>query len=346
VPSIWELDEVVKGLSKESREVFDRIYEYYVEVGTLKLPDEIRDWAKNRFGECERQRIVRVFNRFTFESTLFNELRAKRPIDAKDNADLKEVIESSKGDYFCSPDRYTPCDEFGRIEGKHCITAANIAKYDYLHAVLVFKKHDPFSFSEEEVVDYIETALRWMKKANEFKKDAVYPFFLWNCLWKAGASIIHGHAQVLLSKKPYSKWLFFKKVRETYRNAYERDYAEDLSHVHRALGLLIEKGNTKVMAYLTPIKEKEVLIFAENPLEAGKTISWVLRGFYSLGVRSFNVGMYLPALGEEDLVMVRIVDRGDPASKTVDMGGMEVYAGTSVVSSDPFKLIEFLNKFE
>jgi hypothetical protein len=39
--------------------------------------------------------------------------------------------------------------------------------------------------------------------------------------------------------------------------------------------------------------------------------------------------------------MVRIVDRGDPTSRTNDMGAMELYAA-SVVSSDPLNLAHVL----
>jgi len=36
---------------------------------------------------------------------------------------------------------------------------------------------------------------------------------------------------------------------------------------------------------------------------------------------------------------VRILDRGNPMNRTVDMAAMELYA-SSVVSSDPFRVIE------
>ena len=39
--------------------------------------------------------------------------------------------------------------------------------------------------------------------------------------------------------------------------------------------------------------------------------------------------------------VVRIVDRGDPANRTSDMGAMELYAA-SVVASDPFRVAEAL----
>ena len=35
----------------------------------------------------------------------------------------------------------TPEDVFGRIRGRHCITASNVAKYDGFHAVVIF---DPY----------------------------------------------------------------------------------------------------------------------------------------------------------------------------------------------------------
>ena len=39
--------------------------------------------------------------------------------------------------------------------------------------------------------------------------------------------------------------------------------------------------------------------------------------------------------------IARIVDRGDPANKTSDIGAMELYAA-SVISSDPFRLADAL----
>jgi hypothetical protein len=41
--------------------------------------------------------------------------------------------------------------------------------------------------------------------------------------------------------------------------------------------------------------------------------------------------------------MVRIVDRGDPSTRTNDFGGMELYAA-SVLASDPLKLAHVLRE--
>jgi hypothetical protein len=68
-----------------------------------------------------------------------------------------------------------------------------------------------------------------------------------------------------------------------------------------------------------------------------------------LGVSSFNVAFYLPPLAstEEDWssfpVVIHVVDRGNPASRTSDIGAMELYA-VPVVSSDPFRVAHFLRE--
>ncbi len=225
--SIARLPKLVENLPEDKKVLFHRMFRFYTETGRLKLPETMRDWAISKFGECEEQQIVRVSNKMTPESTLFNELRAKRPIEAKTSEDIEKLVEESKGDPFCNPHERTPSDIFGRIEGRHCITASNIAKYDYLHAVIVFKDHTPFVYDEGKIADYLDVAFKWFKRAKEYDSSAKYPFFMWNCLWRAGASIIHGHAQALISKEPYSTYEFYEGVRKDYTEKYGSDYFED-----------------------------------------------------------------------------------------------------------------------
>ncbi len=340
--SITELPEIVENLPEDKKAFFQRIYRFYSEVGRLKLPETMRKWAIERFGECEKQRIVRVTNKLTLESTLFNELRARRPIDARVSGDIEDMIEESKGGTFCNPLKKTPEDAFGRIEGKHCITASNIAKYDYLHAVIVFRDHNPFVYDEEKIADYLDVAQRWFKKANEYDKDAKYPFFMWNCLWRAGASIIHGHAQALISREPYGRQEFYNRIRKSYIMEYNSEYFDDIYLIHENLGLGFRYNNVRLMAYLTPLKEKEVVMLSNSLSELPSAIALVLRCYHRLGVRSFNLAIFMPAIHDIDTFVTRIVDRGDPLSRTTDIGGMELYAGTAVVASDPFRLAEEL----
>ena len=337
--SIVDLQKLVENLDDDDRSLFHRIYRYYIEVGKLRLPEFMR--TKEKFGNCEAQQIVRVTNKITYESTLFNRLRSKRPIMTKTSKDVSKVIDESRGDIFCNPEN-TPEDIFGRIEGKFCITASNISKYDYMHAVIIFRDHTPFVYEEEKIYDILDVAFRWFEKANEYDRRATYPFFVWNCLWRAGASIIHGHAHALISKEPYSKYEFYDSVRKTYAENYHSEYFDDLYRIHKALGLGFTLGNSKILVYLTPIKEKEVVIIAENTTELAKSMSYILKRYYEMGVRSFNAAVFIPPLGTTNILIARIVDRGDLSIKTSDIGGMELYAGTSVVSTDPFVLAEML----
>lgn len=344
--------ELIDALPAEIKTIFSRIFEISTKRGKFILPETMREWAEERMGKCEEQMIVRVTNKVTFEGTLFNDLRSRRPIDVKVGEELEKIIEDTKGGPFCNPDTMTPSDVFGRVRGKHCVTASNIAKYDYLHAVLIFKDHNPFIDDEGKIADYLDTAMKWIVKANEYDNKAIYPFFMWNCLWRAAASIVHGHAQILVADMPYSRAEFIRNASEAYFNRYGGYYFEDLFDVHKSLGLAMGWNGVKLMCNLTPVKEKEVVIISGELEKLPYWISRTLNCYYRLGVRSFTLAMFMPPIRdvdgwEEFPYIVRIVDRGDPMSRTTDIGAMELYAGHSVVSSDPFKIMEELrSEFE
>jgi galactose-1-phosphate uridylyltransferase len=355
------LNELVATMPTAARAIFNRIFHVSTTVGQLDPPETMRQWIEGYLGSVEavkRQRIVKITNLVTMDGSLFNELRAKRPMEAKTSSDLEETITSNIGDPFCRPLEGTPADTFGRVRGKHSITASNVAKYDGFHGVVVFDEHNPLIFSSEEVSDYIDTALAWARKAHDVDREARYFFFMWNCLWKSGASILHGHAQMTLSRDMhYAKVEHLRRSALRYREAHGANYFDDLYTVHKALDLTLENGHTRILAYLTPIKEKEVLLISkELDQDLKDSIYKVLRGFVErLGVRSFNLALYHRPFDstqdkpiaevEEDWsgfpVVVRIVDRGDPNNKTADIGAMELYAA-SVIASDPFRVAEAL----
>ncbi len=351
--NIAYLNEHVAAMPSAARAIFDRIFHVSTTVGQLNPPETMRQWIEGYFGSVEavkRQRIVKVTNLATMEGSLFNELRASRPMEAKASSDLEETIMSNLGDAFCKPLEGTPADTFGRVRGKHSITASNVAKYDGFHGVVVFDEHNPLVFSSEEVRDYMDTALAWARKAHDVDREARYFFFMWNCLWKSGASILHGHAQMTLSRDMhYAKVEHLRRSALHYREAHGANYFDDLYTVHKALGLALENGNTRILIYLTPIKEKEILLFSQElDQDLKDSIYKVLRGFVErLGVQSFNLALYHKPFADvkEDWggfpVMVRIVDRGDPNNKTADIGAMELYAA-SVIASDPFHVAEAL----
>lgn len=341
--TVTTLPRRIAQLPPQSRSLIDRLYAVSVREGELEIPPGMKSGDRD-YREFERQQIARITNRITLESTLFNELRAQRPLDTSLNPDIAIDIEKSRGGAFCQPLTQTPSDLFGRVEGTHCLTAANLAKYDHLHAVLIFRDHDPYVWEEEKIRDLLEVALQWCILAHHQDPSARYPFVMWNCLWRAGASIIHGHAQVLLSAEPYRSVEALHRSVATYRSEYGSEYLEDLILAHESLGLAERCGDATILAYLTPIKEKEVMIIARSVEDLSPSISMVLSTYRRLGVQSFNLAILMPPLGSTGHLVTRIVDRGDLASRSSDIGGMELYSGTSVVSSDPFRLMDVIRQ--
>jgi hypothetical protein len=257
-------------------------------------------------------------------------------------------------DSFDSPETSTCEDIFGRIHGKHCITASNIAKCDGWHGIVVFREHHPLRFSEEQVTDYLETAWSWAQAAHQASPANKYFFFSWNCLWRSAASLIHGHSQVMLTRsRHFARIESLRKATLTYQRRYGTNYFGDLIEAHRALGLAFDKQGVAVLAYLTPVKSNEIVLIAKELNSSFKRQVYRSLAFYRdvLGVESFNVALTVPPLAptreswQGFPAIAWMVDRGELANRSSDIGALELFASTAVVS-DPFvmspKLAGFL----
>jgi hypothetical protein len=349
--SISALEDIKNAMSATEKALFDRFFRVDTTIGKLQAPESMTGWINKNFGSLEKvtnQKITKVTNLVTMEGALFNEIRASRPMDCKVNDEVRQIIANSAGDPFCKPVDGTPADTFGRVTGNHSITASNVAKYDGYHGLVIFNEHNPLQVAKEAITDYFETGFEWAKQGLAQDPDAKYYFFIWNCLWKSGASIIHGHAQMTLTKgMHYPKVESLRRIFQSYKQAHGTCIFSDLHKVHSSLGLGWEwEGGVKGMAYLTPIKEKEIILIAPQPgVHLYNAVHKALEKFMGMCVSSFNLALYVPPLARTDEdwtgfpAVVRIVDRGDPNNKTADIGAMELYAA-SVVSSDPFRVAE------
>jgi hypothetical protein len=352
---ITDLPNLIRALRPEDRAVADRIFDVGATIGRLDPPEAMRGWIEKSFGSVDavrEQRIVKVTNRVTLEGTLFNELRAARPLDTGVSVDLEREIEATAGDPFCRPEEGTPADVFGRVRGEHSVTASNVAKYDGFHGVIVFDDHNPLHLTPEKVADYVAVGLEWGRKALETDPEARYLFLMWNCLWRAGGSIIHGHAQITATRGTHYPGVErLRRAAASYAAEHRSDYFDDLHQVHEALGLDIPaEGDVRAFASLSPVKEKELVVIGESPEDETlrRTVGALLESYVrALGVRTFNVAIYMPPLVpvDEDWsgfpTVVYLVDRGSPANRTSDIGAMELYAA-SVVASDPFAVARTL----
>ena len=375
--SILEIEDKINTLKKENPEQYkaiNNIFHISSSTGSMVIPSSYRKRVLELFGKkdddgniieppkdvikrIENQKVIKTYNKWTGNGSLFNSLRAARPGMIDEQKDdlrkkLNEYIKSSEeGCEFCDPKQFTPEDAFGRVEGKYGITGSNIAKYDAWSSVIFFKGHNPLNFSFPELSDYIDIGFKWFKKVNNYDKKFKYPFFLWNSLQKAGASQTHGHAQILMTNDiHYAKPQFLRKVSKQYMKLTGKNYFRELYKAHKTLDLTLE-SDIHAFVSLTPIKEKEFIIISrDNPSKNEKIkeiIYQVLRCYIDeLGVNSFNVVISCPAFGESSFpYIIQIVDRGSIFKTTVDTGAMELY-GSSVISDDPYKVINALNEYE
>lgn len=358
-PEIVRLPQRVRDLPLDERRRFRRIFRISTATGHPRPPATMDGWIRDFFRSTEAvetQRIVKVTNLVTWEGALYNELRARRPQEVRGSGNLDRVIQDAVGDPFCKPLEGTPADVFGRVKGQHCITACNIAMYDGFSGLVIFDEHHPLRFTQAQVADYIDTAWAWAQKANGEDPEARYFFFMWNCLWKAAASIIHGHAQMALTRElHYPKIESLRRAALLYHKQYRAGYFDDLYAAHAAIGLGLEWLGVRVITYLTPVKERETLLIAPALTDELKQAIFLVADTFvqQLGVCSFNVALHLAPIGalspelKKDWrgfpVIARIVDRGDPFNQTADIGAMELYAA-NVIGTDPFFVADALRE--
>ena len=352
---IVDLEEAIAALPADTRAAAARIFTVSTTTGRLDAPAAMHGWIAKLFGSVDAvttQHIVRVTNNVTLEGALFNDLRAMRPMEVKGGDEVRSTIAAAANDPFDRPLEGTPADTFGRIKGEHGVTASNVAKYDGYHGVLVFDEHDPLAPTEAAAVrDHLETTRRWGEAAHAEDPAARYLFVMWNCLWRAGGSIVHGHMQMTATRGAhYPKVEALRRQAIAYDTATGRDYFDDLWRVHEGLGLGIEADGARVIASLAPVKERECIVLGRAGADASSlagAIARVVGAYRANGVLAHNMAVYLPPLSPdgEDWrrfpPIARLVDRGDPASRTSDIGAMELYAA-SVIATDPFRVADSL----
>lgn len=356
--SLLDLPARLERLTGAAGELAARLLDARVVHGRTDPPPELVPWLVATFGSVgavREQPVIKVTNLATLEATLFAPLRRHRPIDgASHERDLAAEVAATRGDPFCHPETGTPAGRAGRIRGSHVITGANAAMADAHHAVLVFDRHDPLDFDAALVGDLLTTARRWADLEHAEDAAAVNYALIWNCLWRAGGSIIHGHAQALLGPGPhYARLERLRRDSAHYAAESGGDLVSDVVSIHRALGLTrpLADGVTLV-AHVTPAKERELLLVGSRGMDEtdsrfAESLAHTLVGYRDrLGVRSFNVAVWRPPLADTPgwewmPPLARIVDRGDPFERPSDIGAMELYA-TPIVASDPYEVLEAL----
>lgn len=66
---------------------------------------------------------------------------------------------------FCNPLKYTAQEYWGRIQSVHCVTTANMAKYSGWHGLVCAHEHNPHRLSAEILQDMFQVSMEWFRRA-------------------------------------------------------------------------------------------------------------------------------------------------------------------------------------
>lgn len=353
---------VEEYLDRNQRKVFYQIFELDYDEAPMDYPTDEARWRVMKDFRLDSPLTVRqsldVTNKILGEETLTSLLRANRPLPTGPNGNSRKLTELEKQDSMrdclgCYPDISAPQDSFGPIRGKKSLTVANAGGYTAWNSMVVPPDdHNLLDIDLETHDDMLHTARRWVEAANAHDSELRFGFIGWNRLFRAGASKLHPHIQVMVKRKPFEETELLRKAMAKYQYEHEYPYLDELAYCLRPLGLVFDVGSAHIVFNPVPKKEKEVMIYSNDgdglpngdlSLASFLVLEWWQQ---KLGVTSSNMAIYIPPIGtrvkEERngwhnfFPLVRMVDRGEEGNPTSDIGVMELYAA-SVVSFDPIR---------
>ncbi|KAG8225688.1 hypothetical protein J437_LFUL001720 [Ladona fulva] len=308
---------------------FQKIYSVDVREGKLEFPmqfeSKLQRWFYNldpSLKEIRTQTVIHVRNKYTKEHTIYNPLRAKRPLQSSDRDPLGYVNKLSSSTRescdFCNYETMTSKDFFDRIEGKYSVTAANAFKLDKWHGLIITREHNPANITEDVLLDMFNTTLMWFKLVNIIDKSSKFPNILWDSLPHAGASQLHPHVHVILDPMQYYGILDEQlSAASEYYEKTGNNYWEDIIEIHHALGLAKIFGNSVAMTPLTSRKDNEVILLSNSPsVDFFRLLYFVIRTYYEqFRIYCFSSGMALPVIDGSVAnnlpAFIRIATRGD-----------------------------------
>ncbi|MEM2989186.1 MAG: hypothetical protein QXU06_04655 [Candidatus Bathyarchaeia archaeon] len=289
---------------------------------------------------------------------------------AKEGRSITASSRTSEGGCaFCpeNVERMTPRfpDRFlkgGRVRVGSAILFPNLYPFSKYHGVAVLSEaHNPplNEIAPESLRDCVRACIEFLAIVRERDPGAVYGSINWNHMPPAGASIIHPHLQVIADPVPTRLQGELLRCSESYFERNGSNYWIDLIEAEAELGeRIIHKGRSIVwLASYAPMGNNEVLGISPGTssifeldgarleeLSAG--LSKILRGYWGLGIGSFNMSIVPGPLDREVeyySLNLRIVSRPSPeAHYTSDCGFMERIHLESVVESRPEAVAERL----
>ncbi|MBX7214260.1 MAG: hypothetical protein K1X39_09645 [Thermoflexales bacterium] len=363
--SIDRLPARVRALPEPERARFGRLFEVDAQEGTCVVPASMRESVIATYGSVEaveRQRVVRVTNTVVWEGAQYNPLRLRRPMPRG-----APPARARQGfDPFERPLETTAADVFGRIRGQHCITTSNIARWEAVHAVLIFEPFDPLDFDAGHLRDYFAASRAWAaaaraELAREGQPDAPYFIWLWNGGAMGGASVAHAHAQLALARgRAYATVERLRRAALDYTARHGHNYFDDLRAAHDDVGLGFHAAGLPGFVNLAGLRAWDTWVLGDAFDDAlADAFAAALRALVDrAGMSAFTASVVMPPIDADGRrerpddpawhgfpFIARVVDRGRAEAASSDIGSLDLF-GASVIGHDPYTAVAALNAAE
>ena len=299
--------------------------------------------------------------------------RTKRVKQGQDTIVISELVEKSRERcFFCKEniDKTTPkfpesIAPEGRIKLGETSVFPNLFPFAKYHAIATVTEEHYLAledFKVKQIEDTLKACLDYFDRVNKTDNDAKYASFNWNYLPPSGASIVHPHAQLTVDNVPSFLTNFYLEASENYQKQNSENYWLRLVNEEEKAGERFIK-KTENIAWFTsfvPSGNNEVMAVFQDAQNLGdlsdKNISTLsngiknlLKGYYSLGVQSFNITSYSAPLNEDResfRLTFRFISRPSPNNfYTSDAGFMEILHQERIVESMPEDVAKTMREF-
>lgn len=297
--------------------------------------------------------------------------RVKRPRQTpSETAQLKEIVERSRVKCFFCPENIentTPMLPEGyRIKKGAACLFPNLFPFGGFHTVGVFSGDHYLElnqFDEKLLVDCFETCLDYFELVHAKHREIKYWHIDWNHMPSGAASIIHPHVQVMADPDPTPCLRELIELSKSYHDRNGGNYWFDLVEAEKVKGerFIGRSGSVNWLASFAPQGNREVMAIFSNVSTLAKLerrgleelcdgLSRILKGYYAIGARSFNMATFSGPC-DEDLsdfyfLNFRLISRPTPAPfYTSDNGFMEKLHHEPIVETIPERLARELRGF-
>ncbi|CAF1092813.1 unnamed protein product [Adineta ricciae] len=327
------------------------IYDIKTKVAEVQYPSAFAEKIKKIFNNDEdlyakalKQELHFVINKYSFEHTVYNPLRGRRPVQRPEvpiDQYLKETMnKTSQSCDLCNYQNMTAMDSLGRMENRHAYSAANAFKFDQWHSMFMPRQHDVTKLTFDQLKDVYTLAWKWILAVHKQSPAHRFPTLLWDSLPHGGASQVHPHIHTTVhSDHYYGQFESIRSTAEQYYRDYksveghqQTNYFRALQDVHAALNLSLSLGGITVFTPITSRKEYDIVVLAENFDERLiEVIYTILQGYFiKLKQYSFSSCLYLQPLSSKTddqgstPVYFRIIPRGQASSLLSEVSSLDL----------------------